>query len=167
MFDERQVTSKANRSTIELNQECHTLNGTAPTIASRTAQTSANGIGVQEELAHTLDGRQEAVAFAIQERAVSESETSGPQGKGWQQEQAFTLEARTRCQAVAKTGVRRLLPVECERLQGFADGHTEFDENGKLIADSPRYRMLGNAVSVPPVLWIAKRIMKVMSEDEQ
>lgn len=49
-------------------------------------------------------------------------------------------------------GVRRLTPLECERLQGFPDGWTEG------FADSVRYRMLGNAVAVPVVEWIAKRI---------
>ncbi len=53
-------------------------------------------------------------------------------------------------------GVRRLLPVECERLQGFPDDWTEG------FSDSKRYMMLGNAVAVPCAEWIAKRIMKVM-----
>lgn len=49
-------------------------------------------------------------------------------------------------------GVRRLTPTECERLQGFPDGWTDG------FADSTRYRMLGNAVAVPVVEWIARRI---------
>lgn len=48
--------------------------------------------------------------------------------------------------------VRRLTPTECERLQGFPDGWTEGH------ADSHRYRMLGNAVAVPVVEWILRRI---------
>lgn len=51
-------------------------------------------------------------------------------------------------------GVRRLTPTECERLQGFPDGWT----NGQ--SDSARYRQLGNAVAVPVVEWIGKRIME-------
>jgi len=49
-------------------------------------------------------------------------------------------------------GVRRLMPIECERLQGFPDGWT--DEQ----SDSARYRQLGNAVAVPVVSWLAQRI---------
>ncbi|MFH1131235.1 MAG: DNA cytosine methyltransferase, partial [Pseudomonadota bacterium] len=49
---------------------------------------------------------------------------------------------------------RRLTPVECERLQGFPDGWTDGQ------SDSARYRQLGNAVTVPVVEWIAKRIVK-------
>lgn len=61
-------------------------------------------------------------------------------------------------------GVRRLLPIEAERLQGFPDGWTEFGvNNGELVAvsDSARYRMLGNAVAVPVVAWIAERLVRV------
>lgn len=52
------------------------------------------------------------------------------------------------------TGVRRLTPTECERLQGFPDGWTDGQ------SDTVRYRQLGNAVAVPCVYWIAKRIME-------
>ena len=55
------------------------------------------------------------------------------------------------------SGVRRLTPTECERLQGFPDGWTASQ------SDSARYRMLGNAVAVPVVEWIAHRIAKVTS----
>lgn len=57
-------------------------------------------------------------------------------------------------------GVRRLTPIECERLQGFPDGWTAFCENGKLVSDSARYQMLGNAVCVPVAKWIGERIVK-------
>lgn len=55
--------------------------------------------------------------------------------------------------AITDVGVvRKLTPMECERLQGFPDGWTE------SISDSRRYRALGNAVSVPVAEWIAKRM---------
>lgn len=50
-------------------------------------------------------------------------------------------------------GVRRLTPVECERLQGFHDNHTAGQ------SDSTRYRQLGNAVAVPVAEWIGRRII--------
>lgn len=53
-------------------------------------------------------------------------------------------------------GVRRLMPVECERLQGFPDGHTDGQ------TDSPRYRQLGNAVAVPVAEWIGRRIVAAL-----
>lgn len=54
--------------------------------------------------------------------------------------------------------VRRLTPLECERLQGFPDGWTAFGADGKPISDSARYRMLGNAVAVAVARWIGQRI---------
>lgn len=51
-------------------------------------------------------------------------------------------------------GVRRLTPLECERLQGFPDGWTDGQ------SDSARYKQLGNAVAVPVVEWIGRRIWK-------
>ena len=54
--------------------------------------------------------------------------------------------------------VRRLTPKECERLQGFPDDWTVSQ------ADSSRYKMMGNAVTVPVVEWIIKRMVKLVSE---
>jgi DNA (cytosine-5)-methyltransferase 1 len=55
---------------------------------------------------------------------------------------------------VPAVGVRRLTPTECERLQGFPDGWTDGQ------SDSTRYRQLGNAVAVPVIEWIGRRIMQ-------
>lgn len=52
-----------------------------------------------------------------------------------------------------KTNVRRLTPLECERLQGFPDGWTEGQ------SDSARYKQMGNAVAVPVVDWIIGRLV--------
>ena len=57
--------------------------------------------------------------------------------------------------------VRRLTPVECERLQGFPDGYTAVPWRKKPAAecpDGPRYKALGNSWAVPVVRWIGKRI---------
>jgi DNA (cytosine-5)-methyltransferase 1 len=55
--------------------------------------------------------------------------------------------------------VRRLTPLECERLQGYPDGWTAVTmSNGKPMSDSQRYRQLGNGFPVPVVTWIMKRI---------
>lgn len=58
--------------------------------------------------------------------------------------------------------VRRLTPVECERLQGFPDGWTDIDE----ASDSARYRQLGNAVSVPVVQFILHQIVAAEQAQE-
>lgn len=61
-----------------------------------------------------------------------------------------------------ESGVRRLTPRECERLQGFPDDWTLYDAEGKVISDSARYRMLGNAVAVPCAEWLGNRITSVL-----
>ena len=55
--------------------------------------------------------------------------------------------------------VRRLTPMECERLQGFPDSWTKFDAEGNEVTDGHRYKQMGNAVAVPVVSWIVNRLM--------
>jgi DNA (cytosine-5)-methyltransferase 1 len=58
--------------------------------------------------------------------------------------------------------VRRLTPVECERLQGFPDGYTNIPWRKKPESpDGPRYKALGNSMAVPVMAWIGKRIKQV------
>jgi DNA (cytosine-5)-methyltransferase 1 len=60
--------------------------------------------------------------------------------------------------------VRRLTPVECERLQGFPDNYTRIPWRGKApenCPDGPRYKALGNSFAVPVVKWLGERIQIV------
>ena len=59
--------------------------------------------------------------------------------------------------------VRRLTPVECERLQGFPDGYTSVIHKKKLSADGPRYKALGNSMTVNVMRWIGQQIEKSLS----
>lgn len=68
--------------------------------------------------------------------------------------------------------VRRLTPLECERLQGFPDGWTDIgawtDEKGKLhkeSLDSARYKALGNSIALPPWKWVLKRLCAQYERD--
>lgn len=54
--------------------------------------------------------------------------------------------------------VRRLTPIECERLQGFPDGHTLVEYRGKPVANGHRYKAIGNSMAVPVMRWIGERI---------
>lgn len=67
---------------------------------------------------------------------------------------------------VPQMGVRRLLPVECERLMGFPDHYTRYDSRGKEISDSARYRMLGNSIVTTVAKWIGERIAVIRRETE-
>jgi DNA (cytosine-5)-methyltransferase 1 len=61
--------------------------------------------------------------------------------------------------------VRRLTPVECERLQGFPDNYTNIPWRKKNDApDGPRYKALGNSMAVPVMAWIGKRINDYMEK---
>jgi DNA (cytosine-5)-methyltransferase 1 len=58
-----------------------------------------------------------------------------------------------------QTKVRRLTPIECERLQGFPDNYTNIPWNGKAEApDGHRYKALGNSMAVPVMQWIGDGI---------
>lgn len=67
--------------------------------------------------------------------------------------------------------VRRLIPLECERLQGFPDGWTDIgewvDSKGKLHkdADSPRYKALGNSIALPQWWWIVNNMKQYLPEN--
>ena len=92
-------------------------------------------------------------------------------------EKAHALKAKANCDfredsetyPVQNMVVRRLTPLECERLQGFPDGWTDIgdwvktDKRGRKIkvkgsADSPRYKALGNSIALPPWKWLLKRL---------
>lgn len=70
-----------------------------------------------------------------------------------------------------ETIVRRLTPLECERLQGYPDGWTDIgdwtDSKGKLhkSSDSPRYKALGNSIALPFWQWMAERMTAVIKAD--
>ena len=99
--------------------------------------------------AQTLDGLGNCQAVAWEMSHASEAYRKAG-------DIAPTLQKRmgTGGNQVPLVGVRRLTPLECERLQGFPDGWTEGQ------SDTQRYRQLGNAVAVPVIAWIGRRIME-------
>jgi DNA (cytosine-5)-methyltransferase 1 len=149
---------------------------------------SHQDVRIQGDVINTLaatmgtGGGNTPMVHAIQNTVIGRKDTSGPQGKGYGNEEdpMFTLDT-TSPHAVAfhltqtptsgevsptmgsspggmgmmkNSTVRRLTPVECERLQGFPDQWTEGQ------ADSHRYKQLGNAVAVPVVEWIIQRFIQ-------
>lgn len=106
----------------------------------------------------TRHGDQTAVALALRGR---EGGATAELGDG----AAFTLRASSgggdKPHALVGMQVRRLTPTECERLQGFPDGHTRIPWRGKPAEDcpdGPRYKALGNSMAVPVMRWIGARI---------
>lgn len=65
--------------------------------------------------------------------------------------------------------VRRLTPIECERLQGFPDNHTLIGWRGKdadECPDGPRYKAIGNSMAVPVMRWIGERIAAALPAEK-
>lgn len=65
--------------------------------------------------------------------------------------------------------VRRLTPIECERLQGFPDNHTLIGWRGKdadECPDGPRYKAIGNSMAVPVMRWIGERIVAALPAEK-
>ncbi|MCG6503474.1 DNA cytosine methyltransferase [Kingella pumchi] len=80
---------------------------------------------------------------------------------------AYTLTTTDRHAVSDGLQVRRLMPVECERLQGFPAGHTQIPWRSKSAADCPdslRYKAIGNSMAVPVMRWIGKRIQDFFRE---
>jgi DNA (cytosine-5)-methyltransferase 1 len=159
-FDPRQVTNKENRTTVNPDGPTGTLHEMAQAVAYRTS----GNCGVMEQgdktaaLNTATDPNQNIVCGGFKRGQGAKARSDG-----YQQEQAPTLTASdsgTQSPPGVQFGsmVRRLTLPECERLQGFPDDWTKHDADGKEISDSPRYRMLGNAVAVPVAEWLGKRI---------
>jgi DNA (cytosine-5)-methyltransferase 1 len=119
-------------------------------------------VRIQGDVINTLaatmgtGGGNTPMVHAIQNTVIGRKDTSGPQGKGYGDEDdpMFTLDTTSPHAVATASTVRRLTPTECERLQGFPDNWTEGQ------ADSHRYKQLGNAVAVPVVEWIIKRFIQ-------
>ena len=119
-----------------------------------------DGVGVQADHAYTLEARAEvqAVAVALRGREGGATAELGDDLAG-------TLRASAgggdKAHALISSAVRRLTPVECERLQGFPDDYTLIPWRNKPAAecpDGPRYKAIGNSKAVPVVRWIGRRI---------
>jgi DNA (cytosine-5)-methyltransferase 1 len=83
------------------------------------------------------------------------------QGSGIKEDCSFTLNCMDEHGVAYGSYVRRLTPRECERLQGFPDDYSLVPYRGKLAADGPRYKALGNSMAVPVMRWIGERIAMV------
>lgn len=115
-------------------------------------------------------------AIAIERQTFNEQSFSGYK----ESDKCSTLKAKagnigngSECLVAEKTVrwiVRRLTPVECERLQGYPDGYTDIgdwtDSKGKKhkYADSPRYKALGNSIALPQWFWLVQKMRPYLKE---
>lgn len=127
----------------------------------RTANTSSNGWGIQEECTHTLDCAQ-GVAVAVAPRG-REGGATAELGDEVQNCLRDSSGGGDKPHVLTAMQVRRLTPVECEKLQGFEPGYTAIPWRNKpadQCPDGPRYRALGNSWAIPCVSWIGERIQR-------
>lgn len=146
--------------------DSHANAGVMPAIAIQERAVCENpnagpdGAGVREDgAAYTLEARTvpQAVAFDLRGREGG-SQFEGPH-------ETANIRAASggssRSYVAESWAVRRLLPIECERLQGFPDNYTLIPYRGKEAADGPRYKALGNSMAVNCMRWIGARIQMV------
>ena len=110
--------------------------------------------------------------IALDGDKMKPGERSGGSGMGISEEGVMYTQTTGDVHGVAytpsgKPTVRKLLPVECERLMGFPDNHTRIPWNGKSeekCPDAPRYKACGNSMAVNCMMWLGERIQKVEEE---
>ncbi|MDH2091106.1 DNA cytosine methyltransferase [Rhizobium pusense] len=125
------------------------------------------GADAQEEICPTLRSGNHSGSHAnggVMPTIAFQAEMSVPQVDF---ELSQTLQATNHQAAVKGSAVRRLTPVECERLQGFPDGYTDIPWRGKPTSpDGPRYKALGNSWAVPKFVWLGQRIARFMPAND-
>ena len=70
------------------------------------------------------------------------------------------------CDIMRDFRIRRLTPIECERLQGFPDNWTKYGKDNEPISDTQRYKCCGNAVTTNVITAIINEMFKEVIEDE-
>lgn len=153
-FDPTQVTSATNRSSGDPRTAALQKTARPPHIALSVALRGRDG-GATAELGGTSanalrsargGGSSPCICINARQDPLTYGNHSGP------------LDTNGSTYAVKQSWrVRRLTPVECERLQGFPDGYTEVPG----ASDSARYAALGNSMAVPVLKWIGQRIEMV------
>ena len=112
----------------------------------------------------------DCIAIPIQDGREMEKKQNGF-GIGQEGDPSYTLDQTGAQSVAAEQGeestmqVRRLTPVECERLMGWADNHTLHRADGKQNADTTRYKMCGNGVASPVAQWIGQHLMAIMNDE--
>ena len=133
----------------------------------REPENGGNGIGYQENVSYTLTGFDRHAVFRRQRvDAFTTDEIAGTQSAR-QSKDATDLILHT-CELMGDEDlpillIRRLTPLECERLQGFPDGWTDIPG----ASDSARYKALGNSVAIPCVDFVMKCMVDAIQESER
>ena len=161
------------------------VSGAMFTLTKTDVHAVAFGVGEQPDVGHCLRSgaskadKHESTTYVAQPMVAmniygGNKRTDRPEGGFYvrmDEDTSKTLDAASGLNPTCSQGgtavmqtmqVRRLTPVECERLQGFPDGYTNIPWRGKPESpDGPRYKALGNSMAVPVMRYIGERINKV------
>lgn len=172
-FDTTQITNADNRSNPQAGDPCHPLaagahppaiafsckdygadatdSGVTPTLRAMGHSRSHANAGGQMAVAVSLRGREGGSMIEMGDDCAMALRAS--QGGG---DKPHALIGHNG--GPTMWAVRRLTPLECERLQGFPDGYTLVPTARGMMADGPRYKALGNSMAVNAMRWIGRRI---------
>lgn len=135
----------------------------------RKPENGGHQIGIGQDIAPTLTGAdRHAIAYAqsgfaeYKEGVGTLTKSRGVSGSG----QMLVAIAEKIAQTI-KYRVRRLTPLECERLDGFPDEWTRYGASGKEMSDNARYMALGNSIAVPCAERVFIGINKAESEENE
>ena len=189
--DAREVDKKQNGAGIGIDGDpMFTLDGVSRHAVAVTAipfgiDGSDIGFALRAGASHSGDKGDGGMNTTVVASAISASAGhhghSSPRGDGSDNLVASTLRGRSSSEGVnmpgrggeesygdnllpQNAGVRRLTPLECERLMGWPEDWTRWTAAGKEISDSHRYRMCGNGVVAPVAEWIGHRLVAVDAE---
>ena len=129
----------------------------AGNIVDRQPENGGNGLGCQEDLAYTLTATDRHAVVELYQKTVGALCRGDEKGIGNQYVSQDKCIINASCSETHHL-IRRLTPLECERLQGFPDGWTDIPG----ASDSARYKALGNSVAIPCVEFIMSRIAAAM-----
>lgn len=164
-----------NQGGIAILQETFCIAGN---VIDRQPQNGGNGFGYQQDISYTLTAMDHHAVFSPQDARpdgedISAEEKNGD-GEGTYQETVGSLcgddkkgignqyVSQDKCIVEKRNLIRRLTPLECERLQGFPDGWTDIPG----ASDSARYKALGNSVAIPCVDFVLRGIAYFLRKRE-
>ena len=113
----------------------------------RKPENGGNGLGIDEDVAFTLTATDHHAVFARQRTDVFREDEVASTESARQHKDATDLVLEAQDELKPSQLIRRLMPIECERLQGYPDGWTDIPG----ASDSSRYKALGNSVAIPCV----------------
>lgn len=126
---------------------------------------SKQGLSASTEVSPTLDrSKTPAVTYGIPGNWIGRKPENGGNATTPMHNVAPNLTSADRHGVAHDMKVRRLTPIECERLQGFPDNFTQIpyrNKDAEQCPDGPRYKAIGNSMAVPVMKWIGERINMV------